>query len=90
MLSDSIEVGVFKVVDCQSNHFCSLKIKFDHEMTAPTFLFFKCYNYVFTKFSRISFGWAGKGSFMIIDFEGGFSKTNVRLFGSQSFVVTVD
>ena len=31
MLSDSIEVGVFKVVDCSSYRFCSLKIRFDVE-----------------------------------------------------------
>ena len=31
MLFDSIEVGVFKVVDCSSYRFCSLKIKFDVE-----------------------------------------------------------
>ena len=31
MLSDSIEVGVFKIVDCSSYGFCSLKIKFDVE-----------------------------------------------------------
>ena len=37
-------------------------------------------SHVFAEFSRISFGWVGKGSFMVIKscLECGFGKTNVR------------
>ena len=47
--------------------------------------------YVFTEFSRISFGWVGKGSFMVIVscFKGGSVRPTYVCFGSPSFVVTV-